>query len=129
MKRIKLTQGQFAIVDDKNYEWLNQWKWCAWWSKDTKSFYAVRRSKKRNGKSYIIRMAREILGLKCGDKREADHRNHNTLDNFNSNLRTITHQQNQFIGVNGKTMYLGLFPTAEEAHNAYLTAKRKYHNL
>lgn len=28
-RRIKLTQGQFAIVDNKNYEWLNQWKWYA----------------------------------------------------------------------------------------------------
>jgi hypothetical protein len=27
MKQITLTKGQFAIVDDEDYEWLSQWKW------------------------------------------------------------------------------------------------------
>lgn len=27
MKQILLTKGKFAIVDDKDFEWLNQWKW------------------------------------------------------------------------------------------------------
>lgn len=31
------------------------------------------------------------------------------------------------IRVNGKSKYLGMFPTAEEAHEAYLAAKRQFH--
>lgn len=147
MKRILLTQDEFAIVDDKNYNWLNQWKWCVQWSKHTNSFYARRMSKFKEGKQYPISMVREILGLKRGDKRQADHRNHNTLDNRESNLRVVSSQQNNFnredvkgycwnkarkkymayIGVNGKQIHLGLFKTAKEAYNAYLKAKRKYH--
>ena len=147
MKRIKLTQGQFAIVDDKHYEWLLQWKWYANWSNGIQSFYAMRNSKSVNGKKTIILMHREILGLKKGDKRHSDHKNHNTLDNREMNLKIVNHQQNQFnrrnvkgyywhkktkkylarIVVNYKIIHLGYFNKSEEAHNAYLEAKKKYH--
>jgi len=73
---------------------LNRWKWYAHWSSITASFYARCHSPQINGKQHRILMHREILGLKYGDKRQADHINHNTLDNRRCNLRICSHQQN-----------------------------------
>ena len=28
MKYIELTKGYRAIVDDEDFDWLNQWQWC-----------------------------------------------------------------------------------------------------
>ena len=144
-KRIPLSQGQFAIVDDEYYEWLNQWKWHALWSPKVKSYYAVRNvgiGKKRT----VVSMHREILGLKKGDKKQTDHANHKTLDNRTSNIRIVTPQQNQwnricrgyffrhnrylaYITKNYKTIYLGSYETAKEAHNVYLEAKKIHHKI
>ena len=84
---IPLTQGQFAIVDAEDYEWLSRHKWCAAKSRD--NFYAH-----RFGDGTIVNMHREIMrapkGVIC------DHKNHNGLDNRKSNLRLCTSAQNQY---------------------------------
>lgn len=90
---IPLTQGQFAIVDTADYEWLMQWKWCVQWAKNTKSFYAIRVSIV-NGERATIRMHRLILNLHRGDNRMGDHINHETLDNRRGNLRVATVLEN-----------------------------------
>ena len=87
MKKIPLTQGKFAIVNDEDYEWLNQWKWCAWHSKNL--WYACREDK---GKTVF--MHRVILNLSPGSDLQADHINHDGLNNTRKNLRPCTHQQN-----------------------------------
>lgn len=147
MKKIPLTQGQFAIVDDEDFEWLNQFKWCAHWNPGVKSFYAYRGGKTKDGKWHSIYMAREILELKQGDKRQADHIYHNTLDNRKAKLRIVTNQQNSFnhkdnkgyswhkhhkkylarIRINDKLIFLGYFTKEEDARKAYLQAKKQYH--
>jgi hypothetical protein len=93
MKRIALTQGQFAIVDDEDFEWLNQWKWSAWQCPWSKGYYAVRVSYD-SGVRQNLRMHRQILGLEFGDKRQGDHIHHNTLDNRRDQLRIVTNRQN-----------------------------------
>lgn len=84
MKEIQLTQGQVAMVDDKDFEWLSQWKWFAAWCPDTRSFYARRYPG--------IIMHRVIMNTQKGI--DVDHINHNTLDNRRENLRNVTRQQN-----------------------------------
>ena len=85
MKLIPLTQGKFAIVDDEDFEWLNQYKWCAHW--DKYNWYAQRRKGRK-----IVLMHKEILNVPEGF--EPDHINRNGLDNQRHNLRICTHAEN-----------------------------------
>ena len=95
MKKIPLTQGKFALVDDKNYAWLNQWKWHAHTS-NNKMWYAVRSvwHNYPHGKRELIHMHRLVLGLKSGDSQRTDHVNRDSLDNREKNLRECTSSQN-----------------------------------
>ena len=95
MREIQLTQGQVALVDDDQYEFLMQWKWFA--HKEWKSFYAVRCGKVDeyvNGKRPLIRMHHAIIGFPPKGF-ETDHRNGRGLDNQRHNLRFVTGRQNQ----------------------------------
>lgn len=153
MKQIELTQGQIALVDDADFEELSKYKWQANYFKHTNSFYATRHTPAIKGKHYVIYMHRQILGLERGDSRQADHINHITLDNRQSNLRICTRQQNemnrkpnrnttsQYKGVcwdkarrkwraliylNGVSKHLGFFQDEEAAARAYNEAAKKY---
>jgi len=95
-RTIPLTQGQVALVDEADFEWLAQWKWYARWAENTQSFYAVRneRSVGSSSRQRAVFMHREILQLRPGDPRKGDHQNGDTLDNRRSNLRHATSSQN-----------------------------------
>lgn len=138
MKSIPLTQGRFALVDDDDFEYLNQFNWyCS-------SGYAVRKLKTQNGKRLSMKMHREIL--KTPDNMTTDHINGNKLDNRKENLRICTQAENTrnrpadrnstsgYKGVswnnrlskwicqikaNGKSRHLGVFSNPEEAAKVY----------
>lgn len=104
MKRIPLTQDKFAIVDDEDYDWLNQWNWHA--HKDRNTYYA----KRTTSYGATIRMHRLILGAKKGQI--TDHRNRNGLDNQRHNIRICTlseNQQNRPAYPNGTSKYKGVW--------------------
>lgn len=106
MKKIPLTQGKFAIVDDEDYEWLNQHKWCV--AHCTNKYYAVRFISV-NKKRIQLYMHREIMGAMKGQ--EIDHRGGNSLDNRKSNLRFCTRSenlQNQHRTKNNSTKFKGV---------------------
>lgn len=83
------------LVDDEDYEWLMQWKWCAHKGKHALSctFYARRSSPRGEGKRHPILMHREIAAAQFGE--HVDHINHDTLDNRKENLRRCSASQNQ----------------------------------
>ena len=148
MKKIILTQGKIALVDDEDCEYLSQWKWYAHnpWKNN---FYAVRGGKVDeyiNGKRPLIRMHCIIMG-KSPINYEVDHENGNGLDNQRHNLRFVTHRQNgqnlyckqtsRFPGIywhkaskqwmariqiNGTDKYLGRFMDKHEAFEIYCQA-------
>jgi HNH endonuclease len=82
MKRIPLTQGKYALVDDEDLQRLSQFKWHA--------------NGRKGGKLYALnlhtKMHRFILNAPKGVF--VDHRNGDTLDNRRCNLRFATWGEN-----------------------------------
>ena len=142
MKKIPLTRGMVALVDDNDFEWLSQWKWYAVFSKGT--YYAVRSHRNANGKRTSIKMHRQILDI-TDSSIQVDHKNLKSLDNQRDNLRACTAVENcrnrsvrigtsQFKGVcwkkkhnqwvvrirvNGRLIHLGYFKNEIEAARVY----------
>ncbi len=120
-RKITLSQGKFAMVDEKDYRELCQYKWYA--TNQRGHFYAARNdpstprlrraglstprlppirdarggragATKKRGRHLVWTMHREIL--KCPKEMVIDHINHNGLDNRRVNLRMVTAQQNSW---------------------------------
>jgi len=142
MRRLQLTQGYFAIVDDDDYERLSRYNWYA--RKSGNAVYASR-CIRRNGIKTTLSLHCEILGKIPG--LVIDHINGDGLDNRKENLRHVTTRQNAqnrhaeksskypgvfwdshakrwraMIKVNGKKKYLGSHNEEKEAFNAYCDA-------
>ena len=105
MKKIKLSQGKYALLDDDDYEIISKNKWFL-----GIDGYARRNFYMSNGKQGAILMHRQIMNPIKG--MDVDHINHNTLDNRRSNLRIVTRSQNQMNSSsrkNSTSKYKGVF--------------------
>lgn len=149
MKRIELTRGKFATVDDADFELFGGYSWQC-----TKHGYARRRI----SDEVFSYLHREVMGAESSDV--VDHINRDKLDNRKENLRFCTRGENSKnanrkpgavglcgvyinnpggktgkgvkkfaarIRVNRKRVWLGRFETVEEAHRVYVDACKKYH--
>ena len=87
MKKIKLTQGKYAMIDDEDYERVSQYKWTAEKCSKSENYYARNRT-------INTKMHRLIMGLDSSSKLVVDHIGHNTLDNRKKYLRVCTQKEN-----------------------------------
>lgn len=141
----------FALVDDEDYDFLNQFTWSA--RKSRKKYWYAQRMYTKNGGRRTILMHRLILGV-TNPKIFTDHEDHNGLNNQRKNLRVATPAQNsanksshknassKYLGVswdkklskwrsrimtNGVNKNLGFFRDEADAAIAYNEAAIKLH--
>lgn len=143
MKKIKLTQNKYALVDDKDYKniWMiSNRKWQL-----SGRGYPIRKHKNvLTGKIESIYLHKLIMGNPLG--MQVDHKDHNPLNNRRKNLRICTVQENRrnqrkfinassifkgvhwnkackkwrtCITINRKPIHLGLFKDEKQAALAY----------
>lgn len=75
------------LVDDEDFDNVSAFRWTL------KPEGYVWRSV-HGGRRHVY-LHRQLLGLTWGDKREADHKNRNRLDNRRTNLRILTQAKNR----------------------------------
>ncbi len=145
MKRIQLTKGMVALVDDQDFAALSAHRWQAW--RRAHVWYAVR-DVQRAGVVRRILIHREIMQPPRG--LSVDHKNHDGLDNRRANLRVCSQAgqvrnqrpirggSSRFKGVTrspsawiaqikhgGRKLHLGSFREEEKAARAYDRAATK----
>jgi len=147
MKKIQLTQGKFALVDDEDFERLNKFSW-----RTHRNGYAFRHKSKVNP---FILMHRQVMN--CPKRKVIDHIDGNGFNNQKENLRICINKQNLCnrgkqknntsgykgvfwlksgkrlkrwlaqIKLNNKSKFFGYYDTAEDAALAYNIAAERYH--
>ena len=154
VKEIQLTQDKVALVDDADFEWLNQRKWYYAPRDKSSGGYANRTRRKADGPgTRHIHMHRSLLGP-IPEGLAPDHIDGDGLNNQRGNLRLATRSQNNMngrlhrnntsgyrgvrwekrrrqwraaLGVNGRLINLGRFDDPVAAAHAYNQAALEHY--
>lgn len=137
----------WILVDDEDFDWLNQWHWSSTSVKNGRKPYARRNPK--SGHVYLHRLIKN-----CPKEKEVDHINGDTLDNRKRNLRICSKSENSMnhgkrsdntsgfkgvcwdkatkkwrveIMVRRKPIYMGVFSSKSKAAKIYNEAAKKLH--
>lgn len=133
MKEIQLTRGKVTIVDDEDFERLNQHKWWANKGNEKRPYwYALRQyrdpSKGPNhGKRVLVLMHREVIN--APKEVFVDHINGDRLDNRKQNLRLCTNAQNLQNQKRYKPGYKGIYRNKDGRWAVMIQANGVYHYL
>jgi hypothetical protein len=95
MKKIILTNGMTSFVDNDIYEIVKQYNWFAVSNGGKTTSYPAICKKNPAGKWRLIRLHHIVIGQPINRKLEIDHIDTNGLNNQRSNLRIVTHVENQ----------------------------------
>lgn len=138
MKRLKLTQNKYALIDDKDFEKVSIRKW---------SYHHT---------GYVVggypQVSLHRFIMDAGNRQYIDHINRNKLDNRRKNLRFCTPTQNQYNSIpkraklpkglywrgdrrawvvriksEGKRLFIGYYKRLGDARKACKEAVLKYH--
>ena len=128
-RKIKLTKGQFAIVDADDYEKLRHYCWYA--KGNGYTFYAARKEKIA-GRKKTVSMHRQIM--RAEPDKVVDHINGNGLDNRKANLRVVSQEENNWNSARGmgqgKSKYKGVrYSSSKGIWRAALCSKGKQIHL
>ena len=130
MKKIQLTQGKYAIVDDEDYEIVSKFKWHYIDAYTHRKNGYARHLLYENGKPVgFIRMHHLILPFKNGYM--IDHINGDGLDNRRENLRLVTKSQNMINSgarKNNTTGYKGVYRMRDK-WRVSISRDRKQHHI
>lgn len=129
MKKIKLTQGQYALVDDEDFEWLNSFNWCYYKARNNGGYAA----RKVGGRSDPKNVMMHRLVNNTPEGFDTDHHDGNKLNNQKYNLRTATSLQNRYNrnsykGSTSKYKGVGWFKR-DSKWRAYIVKDRKNYHL
>lgn len=126
VRKISLTQGKFALVDDDSYGWLSQWKWYA--LKSCHTWYAVRKQAWFKGHQRLIAMHRHLR--LC--TRSENQCNRGIYKKAHSSTykgvcrRKETLKWKAYITINSRQISLGSFDNEVKAALAYDDAAREH---